>query len=87
MVVQRGSPDEVAVKLGKDAALVVTDRGYLRIQKEWRERVAEELDCKLVQVEDNVVVPVDTSPLTNANTPPARSALRFTSTWRSFWST
>ena len=59
MVVQRGSPDEVALKLGKDASLVVTDRGYLRIQKAWREQVAEKLECKLVQVEDNVVVPVN----------------------------
>ena len=59
MVVQRGSPDEVAAKLGKDAALVVTDRGYLTIQSEWREQVTEKLSCSLIQIEDNVVVPVD----------------------------
>ena len=61
MVLQRGSPDEIAIRLGKDACLVVTDRGYLRIQKAWRENVAQELDCKLIQIEDNVVVPVNTA--------------------------
>ena len=39
-VLRRGAPDEVALKLGEDAALVVVDRGYLRHQKRWRERVA-----------------------------------------------
>ena len=50
MVVQRGSPDEVALKLGKDAALVVTDRGYLRIQKSGASGLLRSLtasSCKL----------------------------------------
>ena len=59
MVVQRGSPDDVALKLAKKAALVVTDRGYLNIQKKWRERVADEATCKVVQIEGDVVVPVE----------------------------
>ena len=59
MVVQRGSPDEVALSLGKAASLVVADRGYLRIQKAWRDEVGKKLNCSAVQVEDNVVVPVD----------------------------
>src|SRR5918912_1965377 len=33
MVVRRGPPDEVAVEGGRDASLVVTDRGYMRPQK------------------------------------------------------
>jgi deoxyribodipyrimidine photo-lyase len=36
----------------------VTDCGYLRIQREWREKVAAQLECPLCQVETNVVVPV-----------------------------
>jgi deoxyribodipyrimidine photo-lyase len=39
MVVRRGSPDEVAIEASKDASLVVTDRGYMRPQKRWREKV------------------------------------------------
>ena len=58
-VLQRGAPDEVALKLAKDAALVVCDRDYLRLQRKWRERLAEEAPCKVVQVETNVVVPVE----------------------------
>jgi deoxyribodipyrimidine photo-lyase len=60
MVVQHGNPADVAIKLSKDAALVVTDRGYLRPAKAWREKVAREIHCKLFQVETDVVVPVDT---------------------------
>src|SRR3712207_181251 len=49
-VVRRGSPDEVALEAGKNASLIVTDRGYMRPQKRWRERVAGEAGCPLVQV-------------------------------------
>ncbi len=55
-VVRRGSPDEVALDLGKDASLIVCDMSYLRLQKEWRKKVAEGADCAVVQVETEVVV-------------------------------
>jgi deoxyribodipyrimidine photo-lyase len=58
-VVRRGSPDEVALEAGERASLIVTDRGYMRPQKRWRERVAGEAGCPLVQVETDVVVPVE----------------------------
>ncbi|MFW6227924.1 MAG: deoxyribodipyrimidine photo-lyase [Alkalispirochaeta sp.] len=43
------------------ASTIVTDRGYLRIQREWRRRIAEEADCPVVQVETNIVVPLTTA--------------------------
>ncbi|MBP2415230.1 deoxyribodipyrimidine photo-lyase [Microlunatus capsulatus] len=58
-VVQRGAPDEVALRLAADAALVVCDRGYLRPQRAWRERLAAGAGCAVVQVESDVVVPVE----------------------------
>src|SRR5215208_5268897 len=58
MVVRKGSPDDVALEAGKDASLIVTDRGYMRPQKRWRERVAREAGCLVTQVESDVVVPV-----------------------------
>src|SRR5829696_947967 len=58
-VVRRGSPDEVAIDAGKNASLVVCDMSYLNLQKEWREKVAERADCLVVQVETEVVVPVE----------------------------
>ncbi len=59
MVIQRGEPAEVALRLGRHAALIVCDRGYLRHQKAWRRRVAEEAKCAVFQVEADVVVPVE----------------------------
>jgi deoxyribodipyrimidine photo-lyase len=59
MVVRKGSPGEVAIDAGRDASLIVTDRGYMRPQRRWRERVAREAGCLVTQVESDVVVPVE----------------------------
>ena len=59
MVVREGSPDEVAIEVGRDASLIVTDRGYMRPQKKWREKVAKEAGRRLTQVESDVIVPVE----------------------------
>ncbi|MGA1197249.1 MAG: deoxyribodipyrimidine photo-lyase [Candidatus Latescibacterota bacterium] len=58
-VLKHQSPDVAALSLAKDAALVVMDRGYLKIQKVWRSRVVADAPCGVVQVETDVVVPVD----------------------------
>ncbi len=60
MVVRHGNPAEVALAYAEDATLLVTDRGYLRHQKRWRAHVAEDTPCHIVQVEGDVVVPVET---------------------------
>lgn len=57
----KGNPPEVALKYSEDACLVVCDRGYLRHQKKWRKQVAESCSCRVVQVETDVVVPVNTT--------------------------
>jgi deoxyribodipyrimidine photo-lyase len=54
-----GTPSEIVTELGGDAAIVVTDRGYLNLQKQWRLAVAAELDCLCTEVESNMVVPVE----------------------------
>jgi deoxyribodipyrimidine photo-lyase len=58
-VLKHQSPDEAALSLAKDAALLVMDRGYLKIQKLWRSRVVADAPCGVVQVESDVVVPVN----------------------------
>jgi deoxyribodipyrimidine photo-lyase len=58
-VLRFGQPVEVALELAKRAAVVVTDRGYLRPQKQWRDRLADEAGRRVVEVEGDVVVPVD----------------------------
>ncbi|MGH8728422.1 MAG: deoxyribodipyrimidine photo-lyase [Burkholderiales bacterium] len=59
MVVVHGHPADVALSLGKDASAIVCDRGYLKHQKEWRYRVADEARCQVVQIESDVIVPVE----------------------------
>jgi deoxyribodipyrimidine photo-lyase len=59
MVIRSESPVEGMINIAKKAAVVIVDRGYLRIQREWRERAAERLECALIQVESEVIVPVE----------------------------
>ncbi|MGD8962112.1 MAG: deoxyribodipyrimidine photo-lyase, partial [Desulfobacterales bacterium] len=59
MVVQKGDPADVALATGQKASLIVCDRGYLRHQKQWRKKVAKDADCRVVQVESDVVVPLE----------------------------
>ncbi|MDX1514133.1 MAG: deoxyribodipyrimidine photo-lyase [Gammaproteobacteria bacterium] len=58
-VVRKGSPDEVALDLAKRASVLVCDRGYLRHQRQWRRHVAAGAGRRVVQVEGDVVVPVE----------------------------
>jgi len=59
MVIQHQSPDSGARDLAHAAASVVVDAGHLRIQREWRARVAERIECVLCEVETNLIVPVE----------------------------
>lgn len=59
LVVRTGDPADVALDLARDAALVVCDRGYMRHQRRWRERVARHAGRRVERVEADVVVPVE----------------------------
>ena len=60
IVIERCSPEVGAVKLAKKASLLICDCAYLKIQKKWREQVAKLIECPLIQVESDVIVPVET---------------------------
>ena len=60
-LVRRGTPAEVAIDLSEGAALLVLDRGYLAIQKRWYGEIEQKATCRIVQVEGDVVVPVETA--------------------------
>ncbi len=60
-LVRPGEPPDVALALAREAALAVVDRGYLRIQRRWRERFAAAAPCPVTEVESDVVVPVETA--------------------------
>ena len=53
-----GSPADVVPDMARAAACVVGDVGYLRIQRQWRDAVAQRLACPFTLVESDAVVPV-----------------------------
>ena len=55
------SPEVGAVEIAENASLMITDRGYLDIQRKWREQAAFKIKCRMVQVESDVIVPVETA--------------------------
>jgi len=59
MAVQKGNPAEIALSAGRRASLIVCDRGYLRHQRQWRKKVAQNAGCRVVQIESDVVVPLE----------------------------
>lgn len=56
-----GNPVELVPLIAQRAALLVTERAYLSAPKQWRSRIAEQVDCTVVEVETNVIVPVRTA--------------------------
>jgi deoxyribodipyrimidine photo-lyase len=58
LIVRRGDPPEVALKLGRRAAMIVCDVGYTRHQRLWRRQVAAQAKCRVLAVEGDAVVPV-----------------------------
>ena len=59
--VRHGHPRDVAIAFSRHAALLVTDRDYLRPTRTWRRDVAWKADVRVVQVESDLVVPVETA--------------------------
>ena len=58
LVMRLGSPERVALEQADRAALLVCDAGYLRHQRQWRQTVARQAPCRVIEVEGDVVVPV-----------------------------
>lgn len=57
LIWRRGDPARVALSLGENAAEIVCDMGYTRIQRQWREAVAKAADCPVFAVESDVATP------------------------------
>ncbi|MGO1369882.1 deoxyribodipyrimidine photo-lyase, partial [Senegalia sp. (in: firmicutes)] len=58
-IIKHISPEEGAVELSKNAAMMVVDRGYLKVERKWRKYTSDNINCPLIQVETNVLVPVE----------------------------
>lgn len=59
LLVRHQPPEDAVLDLARQACLVVTDRGFLRIQRQWRQRLALALPVRMVEVETDTVVPVE----------------------------
>lgn len=59
MVIHHEPPQLGVVEMSRDACLAVVDGGYLKLQREWRKQAAKHVHCPLIQVETDVVVPVE----------------------------
>lgn len=59
----RGEPAKTIAAFAdeNDAAAMVCDRGYLRFERGWREDLADALAVPLIQIEGDVVVPIETT--------------------------
>jgi deoxyribodipyrimidine photo-lyase len=58
-IFQKISPEKGITKLSRNSSMVVVDRGYLKKQRFWRKYSAEHMKCPLIQVESDVIVPVE----------------------------
>jgi deoxyribodipyrimidine photo-lyase len=58
-VVKHGPAPAAALHFGKRASLIVCDRNYLRHHKAWRAEVADHADRQVIEVETEVLVPVE----------------------------
>jgi len=58
-LIQNVSPEIGVTTLSKNACTIIVDRGYTKIERQWRSFVASRVFCPLVQIECNVVVPVE----------------------------
>jgi len=58
-VIKLGSPAKNLVEISKDSSKIIVDKGYFKINTGWYRFAAENCEAPLIQVEDNVVVPVE----------------------------
>ena len=61
MIIRREAPEKGVLRLAPDACRLVTDRGYLALQRRWRSYVARRAPCAMDEVESDVIVPVETA--------------------------
>ena len=59
MILEIGNPIEIISKLSRKSCLIVTDRAYTKIINSWKKEVSNKIDCQLVQVETEAIVPIE----------------------------
>ncbi|HKK64415.1 MAG TPA: deoxyribodipyrimidine photo-lyase [Clostridia bacterium] len=59
LLLLQGEPLTCVPEVARQAALLVCDRGYLRFQRQWRAELSRRVACPCLQVESDVLVPVE----------------------------
>lgn len=59
MTVRKGQPEDCVGKAAASADMVITDDGYLRIQRKWRRGAAGKVKCRMYEIVSNLIVPVE----------------------------
>lgn len=59
MIIRKGSIEKNIINISEKSCCLITDRGYLNVQKKWRKNIAKNINCQMIQVESDVVVPVE----------------------------
>ncbi|MDD9300973.1 MAG: deoxyribodipyrimidine photo-lyase [Desulfobacter sp.] len=59
LIFRIGHPVKQVLDIGQNASMIVCDRGYLKHQRNWRKEVSEKSNCPVVQVETDVVIPIE----------------------------
>ncbi|MBS3817065.1 MAG: deoxyribodipyrimidine photo-lyase [Candidatus Thermoplasmatota archaeon] len=59
LVIRHEHPKEGVIELADEASLLVVDKAYLDFLRDWREDAAEEVNVPVVEVETDLVVPVE----------------------------
>lgn len=59
MFMVHGDPVKEVVLVALNAALLVTDRGYLRLQRQWRINIAAAVKCAMIEIESECIVPIE----------------------------
>lgn len=58
-IVRKGLPENEVIKLSKDALITVCDKGYLNIERTWRNNILNNIECPFVEIETNLIIPVE----------------------------
>ncbi len=61
LVLLKGEPHVEILDIAGSASQIIVDRGYLRHHADWRSSVAKNCECRITQVETDVVVPIETA--------------------------
>ncbi|PKL43149.1 MAG: deoxyribodipyrimidine photolyase, partial [Planctomycetes bacterium HGW-Planctomycetes-1] len=61
MRISFGNFVKIITETAKDACEVIVDAGYLKFQCQCRLGVAKKLDCRLTEIETNLIVPLETA--------------------------